>query len=266
MSLPEPTAAGRVVITGASSGIGAALAGLLAARGHALMLVARREERLAELAERLTAEHGVTVEPRPCDLADRMARRALSTDLAGLEVAALVNNAGFATFGDLHELDPEREREEVELNVAAVHELTLAVLPSMVRRRAGAILITGSTAGVQPIPGQATYAASKAFANSFSESLHGELRGTGVSCTLLAPGPVRTEFTKVAGVESTETTVPGFVWESAQRVAEAAVVGLEKGRRRVVPGWPAQAMTLSQYVPHGMLVPVIRRVYGRFGL
>src|SRR5882672_4879074 len=144
MSLPESTAAGRVVITGASSGIGAAIAGLLAARGHALMLVARREERLAELAERLTAEHGVTVEPRPCDLADRMARRALSTDLAGLEVAALVNNAGFATFGDLHELDPEREREEVELNVAAVHELTLAVLHGMVRRRAGAILITGS--------------------------------------------------------------------------------------------------------------------------
>src|SRR5258707_15272706 len=102
MSLPEPTAAGRVVITGASSGIGAALAGLLAARGHALVLVARREERLAELAGRLTAEHGVTVEPRPGDLPDRMARRALSPVLPGLGGAARATTAGFATFADLH--------------------------------------------------------------------------------------------------------------------------------------------------------------------
>src|SRR5882757_7266458 len=107
MSLPEPTTDGRSVITGASSGIGAALAGLLAARGHALVLDTRREDRPAERAGRLTAEHGVTVETSPCDLADRTARRALSTELAGLEVTALCNNAGFATFGDLHELDPE---------------------------------------------------------------------------------------------------------------------------------------------------------------
>src|SRR5262249_7402424 len=170
------------------------------------------------------------------------------------------------TFGEAYELDPEREREEVELNVVAMHDLTLAVLPGMVLRRKGAILITGSTAGVQPIPGQATYSATKAFANSFAESLHTELRGTGVSCTLLAPGPVRTEFTQVAGVPSAETTVPGFLWAGADRVADAAVTGLEHGRRRVVPGVSAQAMTLSQYVPHGVLLPVIRRVYRRYGL
>jgi short-subunit dehydrogenase len=266
MSLPEPRAESRAVVTGASSGIGAELADLLAARGHALLLVARRQDRLTELAERLTTRHGVVVETRACDLADRAARRDLAAELAERPVAVLCNNAGFATFGQLAELDGEREREEIELNVVAVHDLTLAVLPGMVRRGAGAILITGSTAGVQPIPGQTTYAASKAFANSFAESLHGELRGTGVTCTLLAPGPVRTEFTKVAGVESTETTVPGFVWESARRVAEAAIAGLERGRRRVVPGVPAQAMTLSQYVPHGVLLPAIRRVYGRYGL
>jgi hypothetical protein len=221
---------------------------------------------LTELAQRLATRHGVFVETRACDLGDRTARRALAAELADRDVAALCNNAGFATFGEAHELDPEREREEVELNVVAVHDLTLAVLPGMVRRGRGAILITGSTAGVQPIPGQATYSATKAFVNSFAESLHTELRGTGVSCTLLAPGPVRTEFTQVAGVASTETTVPGFLWASADRVADAAVAGLERGRRRVVPGASAQAMTLSQYVPHGVLLPVIRRVYRRYGL
>jgi short-subunit dehydrogenase len=266
MSLPEPQADSRAVVTGASSGIGVELADLLAARGHALLLVARRRDRLTELAERLTAAHGVSVETRACDLADRAARQALTAELAGLDVCALCNNAGFTTVGEVHELDPDREREEVELDVVAVHDLTLAVLPGMVRRRRGSILITGSTAGIQPIPGQATYSASKAFANAFSEAVHTELRGTGVSCTLLAPGPVRTEFTKVAGIESTETTVPGFLWTSARQVAEAAVAGMETGRRRVVPGLPAQAMTLSQYVPHGVLLPAIRRVYGRYGL
>jgi short-subunit dehydrogenase len=266
MSLPPPRSGARVVITGASSGIGAELARLLAIRGHGLVLVARREDRLAELASRLTAEHGVPVEIRPCDLADRVARAGFVAELASLDVAALCNNAGFSTFGDVHELDPDREREEVELDVVAVHELTLAVLPGMVHRRAGAILLTGSLAGVQPIPGQATYAASKAFVNAFAEAVHTELRGTGVSCTLLAPGPVRTEFTKAAGVESTETTVPGFMWETAARVAQDAVTGMEKGRRRVVPGLPAHAMALGQYIPHSVLLPTIRRVYGRFGL
>ncbi|HEY7046605.1 MAG TPA: SDR family oxidoreductase [Jatrophihabitantaceae bacterium] len=266
MSLPEPSADACVVVTGASSGIGAALAERLAARGHALVLVARRADRLTELAQRLAARHGAPAEIRACDLADCTARRELLAELADRDIAALCNNAGFATFGEVHELDAEREREEVELNVVAMHELTLAVLPGMVRRRSGAILITGSTAGFQPLPGEATYGASKAFANSFAEALHVELRGTGVSCTLLAPGPVRTEFTRVAGVASTETTVPGFVWETPSRVADAAVAGLERGRRRVVPGLPAQAMTLSQFVPHGVLLPVIRRVYRRYGL
>jgi short-subunit dehydrogenase len=266
MSLPEPRPESRAVVTGASAGIGVELADLLAARGHALLLVARRQDRLTELAGRLTAAHGVSVETRACDLADRVARRDLTAELADLDVSALCNNAGFTTVGEVHELDPDREREEVELDVVAVHDLTLAVLPGMVRRRGGSVLITGSTASIQPIPGQATYSASKAFANTFSEAVHTELRGTGVSCTLLAPGPVRTEFTKVAGIESTETTVPGFVWTTARQVAEAAVAGMAKGRRRVVPGLPAQAMTLSQYVPHGVLLPAIRRVYGRFGL
>ena len=264
MSLPEPSPNGRAVITGASSGIGAALAELLARRGHSLIVVARREDRLVELSNRLSAEHGVTVEVRAVDLADRDARRRLADELGGREIEVLCCNAGFGSFGLLHELDASRERDVVEVNVVAVHDLVLAILPGMVERDAGAILITGSTAGNQPLARNASYAASKAFANSLAESLHSELTGTGVACTLLAPGPVLSEFMQEAGGKHAENNVPGFVWETAARVAEEAVAGMERGKRRVAPGLPARVMGLSQYVPHGLLLPVAKRVYDRY--
>ena len=263
MSLPAPSAHSRAVVTGASSGIGAELARELARRGHSLILVARRADRLADLAREITAEHGVTVDVRATDLADRAARRALAGELAARPVDVLCDNAGFGTFGRLHSLDPAREQDEVEVNVVAVHDLLLAVLPGMVTRRAGAVLITGSTAGNQPLPGNATYAASKAFANSLAEALHSELKGTGVSCTLLAPGPVRSEFTRVAGIAQVDSTVPGLLWEDAAHVARQAVIGMDRGARRVTPGLPARAMNLSQFVPRGLLLPVAKRVYGR---
>lgn len=264
MSIPSPTSRNRAVITGASSGIGEELAAGLARRGHSLIVVARRADRLRDLAARLEREHGVTVEVRACDLGDRQARTALATELTGQEISVLCNNAGFATYGDLATLDPQREREEVELNVNAVHELTLAVLPGMLERSEGAILITGSTAGNQPGPGNTTYAATKAFANTFAESLAGELRGSGVSCTLLAPGPVRTEFADVASLSKLDAALPGPMWVSAQRAAEAALAGLERRKRRVVPGAFAKAQTVSgQYTPRGIVGPVLRLVYGR---
>ncbi len=263
MSLPAPSAHSRAVITGASSGIGAELARELARRGHGLIVVARRADRLADLAREITAEHGVTVDERPVDLADRGARRALADELAGRAVDVLCDNAGFATFGRLHSLDRAREQDEVEVNVVAVHDLLLAVLPGMVSRRTGAVLITGSTAGNQPLPGNATYAASKAFTNSLAEALHSELKGSGVTCTLLAPGPVRTEFTRAAGIEQVETTVPDLLWTDAAHVAQQAVIGMDRGARRVTPGLPARAMNLSQFVPRGLLLPVVKRVYGR---
>lgn len=264
MSIPTPTSRSRAVVTGASSGIGEALADQLARRGHSLIVVARREDRLRELAGRLEREHGVTVEVRACDLADHDARAELASELAAREIAVLCNNAGFATYGQLATLDPTRERRQVDLNVTAVQDLTLAVLPGMLERRAGAILITGSTAGNQPGPGNTTYAASKAFANTFAESLGGELRGTGVSCTLLAPGPVRTEFTKVADAPAIDRFVPGPLWVSAQRAAELAIAGLEKGKRRVVPGPFAKVQTVSgQYTPRGLVTPILGAVYGK---
>ncbi|MGZ4543160.1 MAG: SDR family NAD(P)-dependent oxidoreductase, partial [Mycobacteriaceae bacterium] len=185
MSLPTPTSDSRAVVTGASSGIGAALADELAARGYSLIIVARRAELLNALASRLSSEHGVQVEVRAVDLSDPAARAPLATELAERDISVLCNNAGVATFGPVAELDHDVERDLVQLNAVAVHDLTLAVLPGMLARRSGGILITGSAAGNLPVPNNATYAASKAFVNSFAESLRGELSGTGVNVTLL---------------------------------------------------------------------------------
>ncbi|ANA98503.1 short-chain dehydrogenase/reductase [Mycolicibacterium phlei] len=264
MSLPTPHPRARAVITGASSGIGSALAEQLAQQGHSLILVARREDRLRTLADRLANAHAVTVEVRACDLADRGARAVLADEIRGREISILCNNAGYATYGDIAELPVARELRQVELNSVAVHELTLAVLPGMLARKAGAILITGSTAGNQPGPGNATYAASKAFANTFAESLHGELRGTGVTCTLLAPGPVHTEFGEVAELSNLERLLPDPLWVSAETAAAVSLSGASKGKRRVVPGAFAKLQTVGgQYTPRAVIGPVLRAVYGK---
>ncbi|AMW19999.1 SDR family NAD(P)-dependent oxidoreductase [Mycobacteroides chelonae] len=264
MSLPTPRPRLRAVITGASSGIGTALAEQLAQQGHSLILVARREDRLRVLADRLANAHAVTVEVRACDLADRAARAMLVDEIREREISILCNNAGYATYGNIVELPPARELRQVELNSVAVHELTLAVLPGMLARKAGAILITGSTAGNQPGPGNTTYAASKAFANTFAESLHGELRGTGVTCTLLAPGPVYTEFSEVAELSNLERLLPDPLWVSAEKAAAVAISGASKGKRRVIPGAFAKLQTIGgQYTPRTVIGPVLRAVYGK---
>ncbi|MBB3037087.1 short-subunit dehydrogenase [Hoyosella altamirensis] len=264
MSLPKPNPARPAVVTGASSGIGTALAENLAARGYSLILVARRKQRLDELAVRLRTGHGVNIEVIACDLSDAESRAKLATDLGGREIAILCNNAGSATYGRLVDMDPDAERDQVSLNVNAVHDLTLAVLPGMIARRSGAILITGSTAGNQPSPNNATYSASKAFANTFAESLHGELAGIGVTCSLLAPGPVRTEFAEAAGIPSLESLLPGYLWVSAEDAAKTAIAGLADGRRRIVPGLFAKAQTAgAALTPSRLSNPVLRAVYGR---
>lgn len=260
MTIPAPQASATAVVTGASAGIGAELARLLAQRGHNVILVARRRERLENLATTLSATYGITAEAYACDLTDRRARTELAAELANLDVSVLCNNAGFATFGDLRHANPERERDQVELNVNAVHDLTLAVLPGMLQRGAGAILITGSTAGHQPFPGNATYAASKAFANNFAESIHAELRNTGVSCTLLAPGPVATEFNQAAGIGQHDGLISRLS-VSAEQTAEQALRGLERGHRIVVPGVVAKLQTLGgAYTPHSLMLPALHLV------
>jgi len=237
MALPPASRESTVLITGASSGIGAELARELAGRGHGVTLVARRADRLEELSRELEGAYGVTASVVPCDLGDPAARAALMDGLEdGPALAGLCNNAGFGMNGLVRENDADREREMVELNVDALHDLTLRGLAMMVGRGTGAILNVASTAAFQPLPYFATYGATKAFVLSFSEGLSHELNGTGVSCTALCPGPVKTEFAEVAGSASFEDAMPSFAFVDARDVARAAVEGMVKGSRTVIPG------------------------------
>jgi short-subunit dehydrogenase len=266
MSLPPPHPDQAVLITGASAGIGEQLARQLAERGHHLIVVARREDKLRELAEELRVRHGVRVEVQACDLAKRTARARLiaAVNETGLEVAGLCNNAGFGTFGRFWELPAEREAEEIKVNVVALHELTRTFLPPMVERGDGAVLNVGSLAGFQPQPCNATYAATKAFVNSFSEALHTELAGTGVSCTVLTPGPVKTEFADRAGIGHLSDFGPGFLWATAEEVARTGIEAMYRGRRTAMPK-ASDRLTASagRIVPRSVFLPVARRVIGR---
>jgi hypothetical protein len=266
VSLPKPTADSAALITGASAGIGAEIARELARRGHGVVLVARRKQRLNELADELSSEYGVRAETIASDLSKPASRSRIPgriTEL-GLDVEILVNNAGFATGGPFAESDPGRELEQVQVLVEAVVALTSAFLPGMVERGRGAILNVASTAAMQPLPYAAGYSAAKAYVLTFSEAIHQEVSGQGVTVTALAPGPVETEFWdvadwQVAGGRSFEKAFPAKV--SVQDVARAGVSGLDSGNRVVVPGLPMRAaMLAARYVPHAVKLPVVERV------
>jgi len=225
----------RAVVTGASSGIGAAFARRLAGDRYDLVLVARDKQRLDELAAELTQRHGAQVTTLAADLTKtaslRKVERAVAAD-DGLEI--LINNAGFGTMGQFAELEIDREEEELRLNALAVLRLTHAALPGMIARRRGAVVNVSSLAGLQPAPTNATYAATKAFVNAFSESIHEELRGTGVQVQALCPGFTRTEFQARAGIDT--SAIPEVAWMDADEVVEASLSGLRRGEVVCVPG------------------------------
>ncbi|MFE6859371.1 mycolate reductase [Nocardia sp. NPDC057668] len=263
MSLPAPTAENRAVVTGSSSGIGVALAEELASRGYSLILVARREELLTALAEKLTKKYGIVAEVRAVDLSNREQRAPLAKELASRDIAILCNNAGVATFGPLAKLDLDYERDIMELNAVAVQDLTLAVLPNMIERRSGGILVTGSAAGNMPIPNNATYAASKAFTNTFAESLRGEMKEHGVHVTLLAPGPVRTDNPDQDEVGS---KIPEFIWVTAAHTAKITIDALARNKMRVVPGLISKGMSLAgQFGPRSITSVVAGAAYKKLG-
>ncbi|MBB2991779.1 hypothetical protein FHR72_003269 [Mycolicibacterium iranicum] len=266
MPVPAPSADARAVVTGASQNIGEALAVELARRGHHLIITARREEVLNSLAERLRDQYGVTVEVRAVDLADPAARDVFCDELLTRNVSILCANAGTATFGPVAALDPAEERKQVQLNVLGVHDLVLAVLPGMVERRAGGILISGSAAGNSPIPNNATYAATKAFANTFSESLRGEVKAAGVHVTVLAPGPVRTELPDPNEQSLVERLIPDFLWIDTEYTARVSLDGLDRNKMRVVPGVTSKAMSAaSGYAPRSIVAPIVGAVYKKLG-
>jgi short-subunit dehydrogenase len=270
VSLPEPSDNTAALVTGASGGIGAEIARELARRAHNVVLVARRKPRLEALAEELTGEYGVRTETIAADLSKPASRSRIAGRITqlNLDIDILINNAGFATGGAFHEADPARELEQVQVLVEAVVVLTSTFLPRMVARRRGAILNVASTAGMQPLPYAAGYSAAKAYVLAFSEAIHQEVQGQGVTVTALAPGPVETEFWDIAGWEaagqSFERAIPSPALISAQDAARAAVDGLDSGKRVVVPGLPMRAaMLATRYIPHGLKLPVVERMMRR---
>jgi short-subunit dehydrogenase len=263
MGLPAPAADRIAVVTGGSSGIGRAIAGELARRGHGVALIARSADRLAAVADELRAL-GVRAEAVPADLSVRDERAALPDRIAalGVEVHVLVNNAGFTTIGPVHKARVARELDLIEVDVAAVADLCTRFVPGMVSRQRGAVLNVASTAGFQPLPGQASYAAAKAFVLTYTQALAAELRGTGVTATVLAPGPVRTGFEGAAGMPrgAAEKVLPDLLWVDVQAVARAGVDALARGRLVAVPGVANRVgSVLAALTPRSLLLPVLRR-------
>lgn len=263
MSLPSPAPDRTAVITGASSGIGAEIARELARRGHQVTLVARSVAKLESLASEIAATGG-----RADVLAADLTNHAVRADLLGRITAlglvpdVLVNNAGLSTLGPVHASDPEAEMNMIELDVVAVADLCSRFLPGMVERGRGAVLNVASTAAFQPLPGQAGYGAGKAFVLSYTQSLAGELRGTGVTATALCPGPVDTGFGAAAGFtkEEADDVLPAFMWVNAADVAKCGVDGMEKGRMVAIPGSANRiAAAFAQVTPRSLLVPILAK-------
>jgi len=224
----------RALITGASSGIGEAFARELAKRGHDLVLVARRRDRLERLAGELSEGLGIAADVLAADLAKEADIAAVEERLRADEIDLLVNGAGFGIVGEFADVSLERQLEELDVDVRALMRLTHAALSAMIPRRRGGIINVASTAAFQPIPNMATYAASKAFVLFLTEAVHEEAKKHGVAVTCLCPGPVKTEFQQVAGVD--RGRVPRFVWTSTDRVVESALSALRSRRAVVVPG------------------------------
>src|SRR4051794_13523224 len=227
----------------------------LAQRGHGVVLVARSEERLRALAGELATAHGVRAEAVACDVTDPAARDGLEAKVAGLglRVDVLVNNAGFGTYEPFVDTPRERVLAEVRVNTEAVADLTARWLPRMVERGAGAVLITASTAGFQPLPGNAVYSAGKSFALTFAE----EVKDRGVTDTALCPGPAKTGFQDASGGHDFAAGLPKPLWRPPAQVAAAGIDGLARGRRVVVPGAPNRVLaTIGRLSPR----PIVMRV------
>jgi short-subunit dehydrogenase len=230
----------RALITGASSGIGAAFARHLAADGTDLIVVARSADRLAALADELRGAHGVDVRPLAADPTTPAGCRAVEHALATDDrLDLLVNHAGFGTVGDFATLDADAEEREIQLNLLALVRLTRAALPGLLARGHGAIVNVSSMAGLQPAPYSATYGATKAFVNSFTEALAEEVRGTGVRVQALCPGFTRTEFQDRAGIDA--SGVPAFAWMTAEAVVTESLQCLRASQVVVVPGMANRA-------------------------
>lgn len=228
-----------VLITGASSGIGEALARRFAKEGHALVLVARRADKLRALADELATAHGVKAVVQPADLAQPGAAHGLATELKRkrIEVDVLVNNAGVLEQGEFCAIDAERHQQLIDLNVSALTAMLAAFVPAMRERGFGRVLNLASIAAFQPVPTLATYAATKAYVLSLTESLSEELKGSGVTVTALCPGVTATPMVEHAAAANAKLSqLPRFLVGDADAVADEGVRACLRGDVIAVPG------------------------------
>ena len=258
--LPPITNDGVAIVTGASSGIGEEIAREFARRGYRLVLVARRADRLRDLAEELAGRAHVL----PADLSNRDERATLFDQVAALGVVAdiLVNNAGLTTLGPVAEASPEAELNLIEVDVAAVVDLCSRFVPSMVKRGRGAVLNVASVGAFGPLPGQASYGAAKAFVLSYTQAMREELRNTGVTAAALCPGPVCTglprgrRYSRRRGREA----LPKFLWQHADAGGQVAVDGMASGKGVIVPGAANRiASVFYHHLPRRLLTPLVAR-------
>src|SRR5881409_1914328 len=252
----------NALITGASAGIGCEFARQLAGRAHSMILVARREDRLVELADELRREHpNLRIHIRKVDLADLAELQDLLQwlDRGKLGIDLLINNAGLGDSGPFANSDPVRNSDMTLVNVRALTSLTRHLVPQMITKHRGGILNVSSSAGFLPIPGSAVYAATKAYVTSFSEALRAELRGTGVSVCALCPGPVVTEFQEVAKRQGVQPKLgPKFIVVPVEQVVRDALAALETDRPLVIPGFAVKVtMLVTRVIP----MPVLRFLF-----
>jgi len=261
MALPPPGEGQIALVTGASSGIGAEFSRQLAGRGYRVALVARRAERLERLAEELGGFGRAVAIPADLAAPDGRERLAERLEQLGDAVEILVNNAGFGLYSEFAAEGRERELEQLRLDVEAVVDLMARYLPTMLASGRGAIINMSSTAGFQPLPYNASYAAAKAYVLWLSEAVHEEVRGRGVTVTAVCPGPVPTEFQQVNRAEFSRR-LPRVVWVSAARVVADALAAADEGRRWVIPGGPhvKAAFAPSRVAPSALSLAFTKRL------
>jgi len=255
-----------MLVTGASSGIGMAIARLVAPRVKTLVLVARRVDRLRELEKELTRDRkGLRVEIIPCDLADRDEIATLIREVRTrkLDVDILVNNAGVGLMGLYEQADPVKAAFMIDVNVTSLSLLTLAFLPGMVERKKGGVLNISSGFGLATMPLFAAYCGTKHFVTGFTEGLRADLAGTGVVATQVCPGPVATEFEQAMG-NTTGQKVPAFVEITADHCARAAMGAFERDRAMVVPGLVMKLVMLINALSPRFMRRIFAGLVGRY--
>ena len=266
MALPSPAKDSYALITGASQGIGEAMARDLAKLGHNVILVARRQEVLQSLVDEFVGNYGIDALCWPANLTKEDAVDDVIAKMAEVNIHIIINSAGIASFGAFMDQAWQYETDQFHLNATAVHRLTRAALEQMLPRKSGAICNVGSAAGNVPIPYNATYVFTKAGVNAFTEALHYELKKTGVTCTLLAPGPVRDAVIADSEKSIVDKVVPDFLWTTYESCSEETLNAMAKNQRRVVPGPLSKAMNVvSQILPTPALAPLMGKFYSKMG-